>query len=411
MDCGAYLSHTSGGWQHKFIHTSDKSTVLILFVHHRYRNSGGEERAVDDLMWLAREHLKEDAELFTRSSERVGRAAAAAGLLHGGLHPDRVYAAVRRTGASVVHAHNVHPTLGWRALAAARAAGAAVVMHLHQYRLVCAIGVCFRDGAECTRCHGRNSLPGVARNCRGSVAESLTYGAGLATWQRRLAEQADVFVVPSTFAETRLRDLGAPLGTTFRVPHVVRGPTRAAAEVRGGALPPDAPALVVARLAPEKGVATAIDACRIAGRPLIVAGDGPERAALERRWSGARFIGAVDPAELARLRAQAAVALVPSRSAETFGLAAAEAMAAGLPVVASAVGALPEIVPADWLVPAGDPAAMAAALTQVSADPAAGARAAERAIQTTSPEVVAPALAAVYAHAREARARREAGRR
>ena len=69
---------------------------------------------------------------------------------------------MRRTGARVVHAHNVNPTLGWRALAAAREAGARVVLHLHNYRLVCAVGTCFTRGEDCTRCHGRNTLPGVA---------------------------------------------------------------------------------------------------------------------------------------------------------------------------------------------------------------------------------------------------------
>ena len=49
---------------------------------------------------------------------------------------------MRRTGARVVHAHNINPTLGWRALAAAREAGARVVLHLHNYRLVCAVGTC-----------------------------------------------------------------------------------------------------------------------------------------------------------------------------------------------------------------------------------------------------------------------------
>ena len=55
-------------------------------------------------------------------------------------------------------------------------------------------------------------------------------------------------------------------------------------------------------------------------------------------------MGRVEDARLAQLRAGAALALVPSRSAENLGLAAAEAMAAGLPVAASRVGALPELV-------------------------------------------------------------------
>ena len=98
----------------------------------------------------------------TRSSATLGRGRAAAGLLRGGLEPDEVASAVRLTGARVVHAHNLQPTLGWRALAAARAAGARVVLHLHQYRLVCAVGVCFTRGAECTRCHGRRHAAGRA---------------------------------------------------------------------------------------------------------------------------------------------------------------------------------------------------------------------------------------------------------
>ncbi len=97
-------------------------------------------------------------------------------MLGGGLRPDEVARAVRRTRARVVHAHNLHPAFGWRALAAAREAGARVVVHLHQYRLVCAVGICFTDGRECTRCHGRNTLPGVLRNCRGDAGEALVYG-------------------------------------------------------------------------------------------------------------------------------------------------------------------------------------------------------------------------------------------
>src|SRR5581483_7057485 len=134
---------------------------VILFLHNRYRASGGEERAVRELMWLVREHLHEDAELLEHDSAALGRARAAAGLLGGGLVPHDVTRAVRLTGARVLHAHNLHPAFGWRALAAARAAGARVVLHLHQYRLVCAVGVCFTEGAECTRCHGRMTWPGI----------------------------------------------------------------------------------------------------------------------------------------------------------------------------------------------------------------------------------------------------------
>jgi len=375
---------------------------MVLFMHNRYRTTGGEERAVEDLLWLVREHLDEPAELLARDSAGVGRAQAALGLLRGGLEPREVASAVRLSGARIVHAHNLQPTLGWRALAAARAAGARVVLHLHQYRLVCAIGVCYTRGAECTRCHARDTLPGVRMNCRGNLPEALAYGASLALWQRRLVEQADAVIVPSAFARERLRELGAPL--PWERVHVLAPPLRPLdGGPSGGGGSSTAPAggayaLLVTRLSPEKGVDVAIDACRIAGMPLVIAGDGPERASLvERAGEGAvRFAGRVDDGELARLRAGAAIALVPSRSGESFGLAAAEAMAAGLPLVASRVGALPELVDGAALVPPGDASALAAAIARLAGDRQAGERGRARVRAMCAPEVVAQGLAGVY---------------
>jgi glycosyltransferase involved in cell wall biosynthesis len=365
---------------------------VILFLHNRYRVAGGEERAVEDLLWLAREHLGEEAELLARDSATLGRSRAAVALLRGGLAPDDVAAAVRRTGARAVSAHNLNPAFGWRALAAARAAGARAVLHLHNYRLVCAVGTCFNSrGEDCVRCQGRDTLPGVRLNCRGTGPEAAVYAASLALWQRRLAAQADAVVVPSRFAGERLRALRAPLdpARVHVVPHVVRAfaeRSRAAAGEH---------ALVAARLAPEKGVDLAVQACARAGLELVVAGDGPHAGAL-RTAGGARFVGRVSARELADLRARAALAIVPSRSAETFGLAAAEAMADGVPVVATAVGALPELVGAEGLVAPGDADALATLARARFGDEEAGRAALERVRAHAAPAVVAALLRSVY---------------
>ena len=366
---------------------------MILFLHNRYRTTGGEERAVDDLAWLVREHLSEDVEVLTRDSAALGRRRATVGLLRGGLRPEDIAAAVRRTGARVVHAHNLLPAFGWRALAAAREAGARTVLHLHNYRLVCAVGTCFTRDGDCVRCSGRNTWPGVRLNCRGTGPEAAVYGAALALHQERMAAEADAIVVPSAFAERRLRELRAPLPRDVDVvPHVVRSVADAPA------LDPSGPALVTSRLAREKGIDVAIDACRDAGVPLVVAGDGPlaEELRAHARGADVRFAGRVRDDELADLRAGASLAIVPSRSAETFGLAAAEAMAAGLPVAATAMGALTDLLPAHQLAPPGDAAALAALVRRLRGDAPAAEQNLRRVGEIAAPEAVAPRLARVY---------------
>ncbi len=372
--------------------------TVILFVHNRYRTQGGEERAVAAFAWLVREHLGESVELLERDSRQLAPIRAARGLLRGGSEPQEVAAAVHRSGARIVHAHNLNPSFGPRALGAARAAGAKVLLHLHNYRLVCAVGTCVNSRSEdCTRCRGRDTRPGVRLNCRGSRTETAVYAAALARHNAALVAHADAIVVPSQAALDRLRELRAPLGATpvHVVGHVVPGLEGSSppAPSKGGF------ALVVARLAPEKAVEVAIEACARARVPLVIAGDGPERARLAARSSGrdVRFAGRLDPEELARLRAGAGVAVVTTRAHETFGLAALEAMAAGLPTVATARGALTELADGARLVPPNDPELLAHAIEGARGDAEAGRRAHAAALRLAAPSAVAPKLAAVYA--------------
>jgi glycosyltransferase involved in cell wall biosynthesis len=332
--------------------------------------------------------------VLERDSAALSQRRAAAGLLRGGLGPEEVGEAVRRTGARVVHAHNVNPTLGWRALAGAREAGARIVLHLHNYRLVCAAGTCFTRGEDCTRCHGRNTLPGLALNCRGgSMAESAAYAASLSLWQDRIAAQVDRFLVPSAFALRRLRALGAPVDDRARVLWSVQRGFAAASRAAAGRH-----VLYAGRLSEEKGVADAVAACRVAGLPLVVAGDGPQAAELRELAAGAdvRFTGRVKPEQLADLRRDAAVAVVPSRYAEILPLAALEAMAAGVPVVASRIGGLAELVPEEGLLSPGDVGALAGRLQRLWGDAAAGERGLAVVRQRAAPAVVARALAETY---------------
>jgi glycosyltransferase involved in cell wall biosynthesis len=96
------------------------------------------------------------------------------------------------------------------------------------------------------------------------------------------------------------------------------------------------------------------------------------------------------------LRRQAALAIVPSRYEEILPLAALEAMAAGLPVVASRAGGLAETVPLEGQFPPGDVAGLAARIRALYGDAAAGERALAVARDRFAAPVVAAALRDVY---------------
>lgn len=179
----------------------------------------------------------------------------------------------------------------------------------------------------------------------------------------------------------------------------------------------DAVAACVARLEPVKGIDVLLDAwpaveARVPGAALLLIGDGPERRALERRarrlrLERVRFLGYRRDVE--RLLAAADVAVLPSRS-EGFGQVILEAMAVGLPVVASRVGGIPEIVrpgTSGLLVPAEDPRALAEALGGLLREPGRRARmrtAALRTVRHFELPAVAASLEGIYRSALAARA-------
>jgi glycosyltransferase involved in cell wall biosynthesis len=342
--------------------------MRVLVIHNRYRVEGGEERSVE-LQLRALDHAGIDHALYERRSNEASKAGAAGALLRGGADPADIDAAVRALRANVVHVHNLQPLIGPRGLEAARAAGARVVLHLHNLRLFCAIGVASRDGGPCFRCHHRFTLPGLALNCRGSLPESAAYASALSLHQPRVLAAVDRFVAPSQYAAGQLVRLGLPADRISVLAHYLPADAFAqrsrAAEGRY--------ALVASRLSEEKGIDAAIEACARVGVPLKIAGDGPwepqlRAAAADRE--GIEFLGRVGRYRLAELLAGAAMVLMPSRYHEFSPYAALEAAAAGVPVVATRMGGLPELLGAERCVALGDAAALAARVGALWSDPA-----------------------------------------
>jgi glycosyltransferase involved in cell wall biosynthesis len=345
--------------------------MRVLLLHNRYRAQGGEERAVAMQAELLARH-GHAVEVLERDSSAAGPLRASAGMLAGGLAPEQVGAAVARFGADVAHAHNLHPLLGWRALAAAREAGASTLLQLHNFRLFCAIGIAYRDGHPCHVCTGQNTLGGLIHRCRGSLAEAGVYAAGLAAQQRRLLESADGLIALSAGHLSLLRRDGLGDRPVSVVPNFMPDSGWAAAS-RAGA---GTYALVAGRLVEEKGFDTALAAAAVAGVPLTVAGSGPDEARLRAlaAASGASvsFTGWLPADALAELVRDAGVMLIPSRCEEAFGYGALDAFAAGVPVIASPRGGLGELVAAGGgtCLDPDAPDGWAAALGALWSDPA-----------------------------------------
>jgi glycosyltransferase involved in cell wall biosynthesis len=183
---------------------------------------------------------------------------------------------------------------------------------------------------------------------------------------------ADLVLAPSeaTAAELR-RDYRA--GEVGVIPNVTGGLEIApAGEVEG----PPGYLLFVGRLRIRKGVEVLLEALRkVPGAALRIAGDGEHRAALERAAAvlgpAVAFLGTRDASQVRTLLRGAAALVVPSIY-EGMPLVVLEAMEAGVPVVASAVSGIPEVVvdgETGWLVPPEDPEALARALREVLTDP------------------------------------------
>jgi glycosyltransferase involved in cell wall biosynthesis len=335
--------------------------MKVVLAHNRYRLAGGEERHVD-LLANALSSSGIEVERFEKDSATIARRflpklKVATGLAYRPAVHREFSRWLDDNGADVVHFHNIWPLLTPAALRAAKTR-ARVALTVHNYRFACAAGTLLSRNRTHDVCIDRSSLACALRNPRGSWSESLAYGLALEVQRRAsmLERWTDVLVTPSAFAAGVLIRAGISARRIEVVPHGTPEPTHAR-EGRDFAL-------YVGRLSPEKGVETLLSATRLSGTPLVVVGEG-ELAERCSGIDGVRFLGPQTQTQLASLRARAAFAVVPSECFEVLSLAAIEALAAGLPVIATRTGGLPEVVDdgvTGLLVEAGDPGALACAM-------------------------------------------------
>jgi glycosyltransferase involved in cell wall biosynthesis len=314
---------------------------------------------------------------------------------HPPLPDPRAHAAlaalVTKLRPDVVHAHS------WLGVSLPRRHRPPVVFTAHDYALICQLHTLLRTTGE--RCGGPSARACVPCGARRhgmvrSVALATSTPAG-----RRLLPADRVLTLSAHVAATIRPYLRVPVETVGGFVRAVRA-AAPSANVELPALPAGPFVLYAGDPGPHKGLDLLLDlwAGSAVPAPLVVATTKP----LVRNVSGNVTVVTLDREQMAVVQRRAAVAVVPSQWDEPYGMVAVEALTAGLPVVASRVGALPELVTDGVdgvLVPAGDRDALGAALTGLVTDEArraAFAAAAARGAVRFSPDAVLPRIEAAY---------------
>jgi glycosyltransferase involved in cell wall biosynthesis len=315
--------------------------MRILILHSRYLSgwASGENSVVRDEQRLLAEAGHEVTTWTPTPEPELSRVRLGSNAVWSPAALRNVRDLIERHRPQILHCHNLFPMLSPAVLRAARDRNARVVVTLHNYRMFCLPATCVRDGEICELCLGRVPWRGVFYRCyRGSLAGSAAMAASLSL-HRAIGSFDDV-------------TLFLPISRFIRDRHIQAGLTSARMVVKQNFCWPQPLRsgsgeyfLYVGRLAPEKDVRTLLEAWRSVRAPLILAGDGPDRDALEALApDGVEFRGTVSPKEVTVLLRGARALLFPTRGNEGGGRSVIEAYAAGVPVIATALGALPEMV-------------------------------------------------------------------
>ena len=342
--------------------------MKVLQVHTHYREQGGEDTVV-----------RAEGELLTAAGHEVvvhvarnpaGAVPAAAALAMSAWNPlaaRELRDVAKRVQPDIAHVHNTWYAMSPSVLSALTAAAVPVVMTLHNYRLLCANGYLFRDGHVCEDCVGSHPWHGVRHRCyRGSLIAS-TPAAGtialhrtLGTWSRHVR----LFLALNEFARTRFIRGGLPAHKIHIKPNFVNDPgPRPNPPSRSRTI------LYVGRLEPEKGLNTLLDAWEAwdsSGLELVLVGDGILGPELRRRARpGVRLTGSLPRDDVLAWMRRSRALVFPSVLYEGQPIVVLEALACGLPVLASRLGGNAELLREDFLVPAGQRAAWTQALQRL----------------------------------------------
>lgn len=324
--------------------------MRVLLLHNRYIQLGGEDSVYEaELDLLIQRGEKADTLLFWNEhlldrSGIINQARTIANTLWSRSAAERVKSVATQNRYDIVHVHNTFPTGSPSVYSAARSTGAAVVQTLHNYRLLCPNALFFRDGHICEDCLGKFvPWPGVSHACyRNSRAQTGVTAAMLTVHRARrtLDREIDLFIALTEFSRQKFIEGGLPADRIVVKPNFLSKDPGAVTGGQGF--------LFVGRLDEAKGIRPMVEAWRhLPGSALRIVGDGPLAGEAREAASSnlaITYAGRMNREQVLQQMQRHLALIFPSICYETFGMTIIEAFATGLPVIASRLGSMAEII-------------------------------------------------------------------
>lgn len=252
----------------------------------------------------------------------------------------------------IIHCHNIYHHISPSILDAAYALNIPVVMHLHDYKLICPNHMLFVKGKYCEDCKPDKYFNCIKNKC---IKNSLS-GSILASIEMYLhhnilkiyEKKVNLYIAPSNFMKNTVVSFGHDANQIEVVynPHNLVNESLILNEEK-----PSSAAnylLYFGRLSEEKGLNTLIEASFRTKQKVIIAGAGPEEDKLKKLTDTLKapieFIGLKSSEELIDIIKQAKAVIMPSIWAENMPLSLMEALSLLKLVIASKIGGLPEVI-------------------------------------------------------------------
>jgi len=327
--------------------------MKILLIHNQYQIRGGEEHNVKQIKELLEEKghsviLYMLDNLGINSFSLWQRLFLPLQILFSFKSYREVINLIKNRAPDIAHIHNIFPLISPSIYYALKRMNVPVVQTVHNYRLLCPNGLFLNnEGKICEKCKRGNFFNAVIGKCyRNSYIQ--TFGMALTLYLHRklktFTNKIDIFISPSNFLKKKLIEGGIPEEKIVIKPHFTK-----CKEIKPS-YEFDNCAVYMGRLSREKGLFTLLKTWEeIPGVTLKIMGNGPIRSELEnfviqKGITNVEFLGFIKGLKRFEVLKRAMFLIFSSECYENFPYAIIESFACGVPVIASRIGAVAELI-------------------------------------------------------------------